>query len=191
MTRFDLPEVCLATGAAEGVRYRPATFVFVPLWARLSVVFCGLVGIVVMLVSMKRVRAELPFTEEAWDAWVRAKRVSAGLVVAAVVSLVVAVLLDYRFAMPGLVAFVALLVAAVAYSLTVVKQAGPLCKGIDDRVVTLELPNELAAEAIEKRLGLGAHGASATSAAGEGGASVDPDEDELDRKLQAELDAMP
>lgn len=184
VTRFDLPEVCLVTGATEGVRYRETSFVFVPIWARLSVAFCGLIGLVVMAVSTKRARAELPFTDEAWQAWVRAKRIVGVLFFCAFAVLAVP-LLDLSPLLPGLVGFVAVLIAAVIYSMTALKGAGPMCKYIDDRIVTLEIPSEDAAVAIEKRLGLGEHAALA------GEATPAEPSDELDRKLQAELDAMP
>lgn len=34
VTEFDMPRVCVATGATEGVEYRRVKFSFVPMWRR-------------------------------------------------------------------------------------------------------------------------------------------------------------
>ena len=77
VSEFDLPRVCVATGATEGVGYHKVTFQFVPMWARLSVAFCGIVGLVIMMLNTRRVQAEIPFTHEAFKAYKRARIVPA------------------------------------------------------------------------------------------------------------------
>ena len=183
LTRFDLPPVCLATGAVDGVTYHKTRFVFVPLWARLSVAFCGLIGVILMLVSTQRADAEVPFTSEAFAAWKRAKVLTVMLVLASLVPLFAGLLLMDSMLLVGIIAFVALLVGAVVYSQTVLKTLGPICKSIDADTIVLAIPSEVAADAIAKRLGVGPDGAVPALA-------IAPAGDKYDRQLEAELDRM-
>lgn len=183
LTRFDLPPVCLATGAVDGVTYHKTRFVFVPLWARLSVAFCGLIGVILVLVSTQRADAEVPFTEEAFAVWKRAKMVTVALVLGSLVPLVGGLLLMDSTLLVGIVAFLAVLVGAVVYSQTVLKGLGPICKSIDADSIVLVVPSEAAADAINKRLGLGPDGTAPALA-------PVPPGDKYDQQLEAELDRM-
>jgi len=155
VTKFDLPAVCVVTGGDQGVTYKPITFQWVPLWARLSVAFCGIIGLIAMLVSTKRVRAEMPFNEGAYGAWKRKQWIGGGLVLASFPVLLLA-LLEPEWLLLGLGGFFALFVAGLAYLIAVARRAGPMCREIDDTHITLELPSEAAAQAFSARLGLDA-----------------------------------
>jgi hypothetical protein len=183
VTRFDLPPVCVATGATTGVSYQKLAFAYVPMWARLSVVFCGLIGVILILVNTQRVHAEVPFTDAAFAAYRRGKAIVAALIAAAFLPLIGGLLVAADALLIGLVLFVALLVAAAIYATVVLKNLGPTCKEIDSAHIRLAIPSEAAANAIVERLGLGPGGAAA-------GAAKSADDDEYDRRLQAELDRI-
>jgi len=188
VTKVDLPPVCFVTGETEDVEYYSTPFQFVPLWARMSIVLCGLFGILFMFLSMKRVRVDVPMTRKARQEWIRGKRIAGVLVLSALVVLMVSLGMGTDLLLFGVVAFAAILVGAAVYSVVVLKGAGPICKRIDDEVVVLQIPSEGALDAVTRRLGLdGGAVAAAPAPASSGGGS---DEDELDRRLGAELDRL-
>lgn len=152
VTEFDLPRVCVATGATEGVEYKRVKFSFVPMWARMSVAFCGLIGVVLMMMNTRRVEAEVPFTAEAWSRWQRAKIIPAAIILGGIPLIFLPILVDPDFAPIGFIAFFAAVIAGVVYAATVTKSAGPICKNIDEGTITLDIPSAEAAEAIEARL---------------------------------------
>lgn len=156
VTEFDMPRVCVATGATEGVEYHRVKFSFVPMWARMSVAFCGLIGLILMALNTRRVEAEIPFTAEAWTRYQRAKIVPVVIILASLVLLVVPLMIDPDLALVGFVAFFAAVIGAVVYAVTVMKSSGPICKNIDETSITLEIPDAEAARAIEERLTGGA-----------------------------------
>ncbi|MBZ0117810.1 MAG: hypothetical protein K8H88_12480 [Sandaracinaceae bacterium] len=153
VSEFDMPRVCVTTGATEGVTFQKVTFTFVPLWARLSVAFCGLIGVILMLVSTKRVQAEIPFTDAAYSKWKMAKIIPALIIVGGIPLIFLPMLIDEDLAMVGLLAFIAAVIGAVVYAVTVTKAAGPFCKEITEDTLILEIPSDAAAEAMSKRLG--------------------------------------
>lgn len=153
LTPYDLPPVCVVTGAREGVTFKKVKFQWVPPMARFLVVFCGLVGVVAMLVMQKRAEGELPFSEEGWARWRSGKMLVGGGLVGFLLAL-----FSGLFAMStrsgeafGLVlmllGFVVLVVALV-----MARGRGPACKKIEDDTIELELPSADAASAFEERL---------------------------------------
>jgi hypothetical protein len=175
VTKFDLPAVCVATGATEGVEHRRTTFTFIPMWARLAVPLCGLVGLIAMLVTMKRAEVELPFTAEAYSLWRRTQIITAVLLVSGVGVLFAGIAVEELIF--GLVAFLAVVAGAIAYAHLVGKGTGPSVKEITDHKLVIQIPNDQAADAIEARLGLGAFAKPAPADAG----------DKYERQLDQEL----
>src|SRR5262245_51538809 len=112
VTEFDIPRVCVATGATEGVRYQKVTFSFIPMWARMSVAFCGVIGIVLMLMNTRRVEADIPFTDEAYAKWKRARIIPAAIIVLAIPLIFFPLLIDESLILLGLFAFIAALIGA-------------------------------------------------------------------------------
>ena len=161
VTEFDLPRVCVATGATEGVQYRKVKFTFIPMWARMSVAFCGLIGVILMMLNTRRVEADVPFTDDAWTRYQRAKWVPLVLILGGIPLMILPVLISPDLALVGFVAFLAIVIGAVVYATTVLKEAGPLCKNIDEESITLDIPNAEAAAAIEQRLAGGGRAAEA------------------------------
>jgi hypothetical protein len=55
-----LRSVCLKCGKRDGIVRRDAKFQWTPMWARLSVVFCTLGGLIAILVTTKRGNLSVP-----------------------------------------------------------------------------------------------------------------------------------
>ena len=151
LTPFDLPSVCIVTGSRENVTFRKVNFVWIPPAARFSVVFCGMFGLIAMLVMQKKVEGQLPFTEQGWTAWRNAKLMAlvGGLVgfFAMFGALALVETSGLFAAIFGLGGFVLLIVALIQ-----VRGKGPLCTRIDDTDIDLTLPSTEAADAFIERL---------------------------------------
>lgn len=179
----EIPAICVATGATEGVRFRPMSLQFVPLTARLALGLCGIVGIIVFLNMRQVAKLALPFTDAAWQRYTWAKRVSACLLVAAVAPIIVVLfphtprLLALQLAVAAFVLFV---VAAVVHYLTVTRHCAPLCTDINPDYIALDVPNDSAANAIRAKF----EGAFTSRSASADGAERDARDDELDRELR-------
>ncbi len=152
VSQFDLPKVCVATGATEGISYHKVKFQFVPMWARLSVAFCGLIGVVLMLINTRRVEAEIPFTDEAYARFKRSRIVPVFLILGAIPLMFLPMLIDEDLIILGALAFIAMVIGAVVYAQVVSRSAGPICKEITEDSIILEIPNEDAARAMDARL---------------------------------------
>ena len=179
----DIPAICVATGATEGVRFRSMTLQYVPVTARLALGFCGIVGIIVFLNMRQTAQLALPFSDAAWRRYTWSKRVAAGLVIAEFAPLLVVLvplaqrLLALELAVAALVVF---LVAAAVHYLTVTRRCAPLCTDIDADYITLDVHDESAASAIRARFDGELAVRSARGVDGE----RDARDDELDRELR-------
>lgn len=185
LTQFDLPAVCVVTGAREGVVFRKVQFVWIPPVARMLAVACGLVGVVAMLAMQKRVHGELPFSDAGWERW-RSGKILVAVGVVACVALVALGAYTFSVAsleMGGLVMITGI-VALVAAAL-LAKGRGPACKRIGDDDIELELPSADATAAFEERLRLGVSAPLPPDASVEERAAAD--RDIYDRKLDDEL----
>jgi hypothetical protein len=179
----DIPAICVATGATEGARFRSMTLQFVPLAARLALGFCGLVGIIVFLNMRQTAQLALPFTDAAWERYTWAKRVSIGLIIAAVAPLLVVFMPFARSVLAlelAVAAFVVFVFAAVVHYLTVIRHCAPICTDISADYVALDVPNDSAANAIRAKF----DGALISRSTGAGHGERDTRDDELDRELR-------
>lgn len=185
LTQFDLPAVCVVTGARESVTFRKVQFVWIPPVARFAVVACGLVGVVAMLVMQKRAVGELPFSEQGWARW-RSGKILVAVGVGAFAGLVALGAYTYSVASSGVGGLVMLggLVALVAAAL-IAKGRGPACKRIGDDDIELELPSADAAAAFAERLRLDAETPPADGVSAAPGRA--PDDHVYDRKIDDEL----
>lgn len=140
LTQFDLPKVCVMTGATEGVEFRPVKFQWYPPWLGILIVVNVLVAAIVISVMTKKAKGELPMTHEAWAKWKKWKMLTVfsvlGFIGGVVLSLV---LLMTEVAALGGVLFFATLIQLIV-CLVVTRKAGPQVKEIKDNVVTLQLP---------------------------------------------------
>jgi hypothetical protein len=69
MSSFDLPKVCLVTGATENVVFKPVKFSWYPRWIAVFILVGWPIALILALTLTKRVKGELPFTEEAYRRW--------------------------------------------------------------------------------------------------------------------------
>ncbi|RKG60871.1 zinc ribbon domain-containing protein [Corallococcus sp. AB011P] len=89
MNAFDLPPVCIITGERQGVVFKPVKFSWYPPWISLFLLLGVLalalvpilpiasivlpIALIVASVRTKQAKGTLPFTEEAWSRWRRAR----------------------------------------------------------------------------------------------------------------------
>ena len=140
------PSVCIKCGSHHGVERRSAKFQWTPMWARMSIVFCAIGGLVAMLITTKRAELQLPLCPACNKRWSAARNALIGGVVALLVSLVTLRLGDDPRSLLPLVAVVvvAFIVVAVAY----VKPRMLQVRKIDDRFVELKNCHQGAAQEI-------------------------------------------
>ncbi|MBK8169480.1 MAG: hypothetical protein IPK60_03945 [Sandaracinaceae bacterium] len=156
MTAFDLPKVCVSTGSTSNIVFKPVKFQWYPKWIAIFAI-APLIMVIVMLVMMRRVNGELPFSEDGWKQWKKNKLISGlgvafaitcwvgaafslGAVADSNASPVFAILL-------GVVGLVALIVAV-----RMAQRGGPLVTKIDKTVIELKIPSADAASAISQHL---------------------------------------
>lgn len=76
LNAFDLPGVCVVTGAQDGVTFKPVKFWWYPRWVPLLIFFPwgGLIlALIVALATRRKAEGELPFTDHGWNAWKRSQ----------------------------------------------------------------------------------------------------------------------
>jgi hypothetical protein len=76
LSSFDLPPVCLITGARDNVSFRKVKFAWYPRWVAflIFVPFGGLLlAAIVAMILTKKAAGELPFSDEGWSKWRMAK----------------------------------------------------------------------------------------------------------------------
>ena len=154
MNAFDLPPVCIITGERQAVVFKPVKFAWYPRWIDRFALLAVLVlpiAFIVASVMMKQVTGTLPFTEEAWSRWRRARVLGpvAFMAGAALLIMAVAVMAAAGGSTPlGLGALalgVALPVLAWVYSL---RSRGPRLLGSAKDAIGLAIPSDAAAQAI-------------------------------------------
>jgi hypothetical protein len=131
-----LPDVCLKCAARDGIVRRQAKFQWTPVWARLSIIFCTIGGLIVMLLTTKKGGLSVPLCQPCNARWGQA-------VTALIVSVVflVAGLLTFRFfdepAIGGIV-FVVVLGGFIGVMLGFVRPRMLQVDKIDDQFIYLK-----------------------------------------------------
>jgi hypothetical protein len=69
LTSFDLPKVCIISGARSDVVFKPVKFAWYPRWVPALIIVNLLVAAIVAFALTKRAKGELPFTEHAYRRW--------------------------------------------------------------------------------------------------------------------------
>lgn len=188
LTEFDLPRVCVVTGATERVDFFPVSFQFIPRWSVIFYLFCGPIGyFVAMMLLRKTAAGKLPFTTEA-HARMKQTRVIVALAIVGLLVVGIGGGVALGSTMSGDSGPLAILVTIVVAVLAIIplaiysRKLGPACVEIDDVDVTLDLPSEEAARQIESRLRVGAK---ATGETAKVGPFRDPLDEQIDRELKA------
>ncbi len=130
-----LPDVCIKCAARENIVRRDAKLSWTPTWARLSVVFCTVLGAVAILVTTKRAQLSLPLCAPCNAGWSTASKA----LIAAVIGLVIG-LMSFSYVDPTIGAVVAGLGIAgfVLVMLLFVRPRMVQVVLIDDHVVKLK-----------------------------------------------------
>lgn len=154
LSPFDLPRVCVATGATAGVEFRRVDFSWVPWWTWLVLVCNVVLYLIVAGMTRRHVRGELPFTDEAWRRWRFARIVFRIAFVAMLVGFGLGFVLMARGdAGWAVLVFLASLVGPVGAHRLLVRPRGPVCERIEPDRLVLALPSANAASAFEGSTG--------------------------------------
>lgn len=157
LNSFDLPRVCILTGNREGVTFRPVKFAWYPRWVVILIVVNLLVAAIVAFALTKRVRGELPFTEQAWLTWRRGRVLFPSSIVFAVGLLFGGLfLLAADHAVLGIVALVLAIAVPVAVWAAFLRGRNLMVSKIADGSIVLRTPSAVAAREIEAHLHGGA-----------------------------------
>jgi hypothetical protein len=151
LTSFDLPPVCVVTGSSDKVLFRPVKFQWYPRWVA-GFAIAPVIMVILMLVLTRRAKGELPFCDEGWERWQRAKRFAGVSVAVFILGLVSA-----GIAMAEDAPVVALVVFLASFTLLIVFATraggrGPVATRIDRTHLTLKLPSAAAAQRINTHL---------------------------------------
>lgn len=152
MTSFDLPKTCIITGRSENVSFRPVQFQWYPRWiAALGI--APLIMIIVMMLMMRRAKGELPFSEEAWNAWKKGKMLMAVAVLGSMALIAAAIAAFANNLAPvGLVLILMAIAEPITMSILFLKGRGPVCQKIADGRVELRVPSDEAAEIFKRHI---------------------------------------
>lgn len=161
MTSFDLPKVCIVTGSNQNVSFRPVKFQWYPRWIGVFGI-APLIMIIMMAVLMRRAKGELPFTDEAWEAWKKGKMLMALSVVAAIVLLGAGIAaLANNIPALGAILMIGAIALPIVIGVKFLAGRGPTCTKIADGRIELKIKSDSAADAIRRHLdGGGRKGAS-------------------------------
>lgn len=141
----ELPPVCVATGATGGVEYYLVKMQYSPWWARF---FFGAIG---AWLTMKKAEVMVPFTPDAHARYKRAQWMPAVIILGGMaLSFLLMLTGSSVLAMVAALGFMGSIVGGLGYAMAVTKKAGPRCTHIDDTSITMEIPNTVAADAIER-----------------------------------------
>jgi hypothetical protein len=152
MTSFDLPKVCIITGSSQNVSFRPVKFQWYPRWIGVFGI-APLIMIIMMMVLMRRAKGELPFSDEAWEAWKKGKMMMALGTVGAIVLFGGGIAaLANRMEAVGALMMVAAVVAPIVIGVKFLMGRGPTCTRIGDGRIDLKIKSDAAAEAIRRHL---------------------------------------
>ncbi len=132
----ELPPVCMKCGTRDNIVRRQLKLSWTPVWARLSVLVCTLVGLIAMLVTTKRAQLAAPLCAPCNARWSAAIAAIVGGVVALIVGMMSMGAFDEP-AIGGLVFFV-VLAGFIGLMVGVVKPRTLQVAKIDDHVIELK-----------------------------------------------------
>jgi hypothetical protein len=154
MNSFDLPRVCLVTGA-PAAEFKKMKFSWYPRWvaALIFVPYGGLLlALVISLILRKHAAGELPFSEEGWARHRRSKWIAASALLWMIGGFIGAIGLG--IAEQGALAALTVLVALglIIASMVYAQRTGISVQRIADDQIQLKIPSEAAALAVEAHL---------------------------------------
>jgi hypothetical protein len=156
MTEFDLPRVCVVSGATSGVVFKDVKFQWYPRWIGAFGV-APFIMIILMATLSRRAQGKLPFTEEAWDAWQRAKLLL-GLSLCGGLALMVlsSFLFSKELVAAGFICIAFAIALPVSVGITQLRGRGVTCVKIEKSSIHLKIPSDEAARHFSRHLKGGA-----------------------------------
>jgi hypothetical protein len=154
-TQYDLPPVCIVTGSPDNIVWKEVKFQYMPQWA----FFFG--GVILGSIFMKKMTAELPFSEEAYRNYKR----SQAMAWVAVISFFAlffggiggAAALDNTSkdlaGILGVGGFLLGIIAPIVIYVAFIRNRAPRCLWMNDEFVEVVLPSQAAIDAIRERFG--------------------------------------
>lgn len=148
MNQFDLPRVCLLSGATQDVVFKEMKFQYIPPWARIF-------GALIQVLVARKAKGELPFSEESWKAMKSGQLLFGLSIVGTIVVLSAGGVASGALENPA--PFFLSLIAAIALPIVVyqlkLKGRSVRCTNIEKTgEVTLDIPSPEAASMIERHL---------------------------------------
>lgn len=131
-----LPDICIKCGSKEGIVRRQAKFQWTPVWARLSILVCTLLGLILMLVTTKKGNLPLPLCSPCNTRWGQAIAVLFGSITALVLGIFSFQLFDEPAIGGGL--FLVILVAFIGLMFGFVRPRMLHVHKIDDQFIELK-----------------------------------------------------
>jgi hypothetical protein len=132
----SFPSVCIKCASHQGIERRATKFQWTPMWARMSVVFCALPGLIAIAITTKRAELQLPLCPACNKRWTAARNALIAGVIAIVLSLVALRLGDDPQSLLPLIGVV--IIAFVVVALAYVKPRMLQVRKIDDAHVELK-----------------------------------------------------
>jgi len=131
-----LPDICIKCGSKQGIVRRQTKFQWTPVWARLSIIFCTLLGLILMLVTTKKGNLPLPLCQPCNTRWGQA----VGALIGAVVFLILGLFTFRLFDEPAIggVIFLVSLGAFIGVMLGFVRPRMLQVHKIDDGFIELK-----------------------------------------------------
>lgn len=157
LSEFDLPRVCVVTGASQDVVFKDVKFQWFPRWVAVFILFNVIIFAVIALILTKRVKGKLPFTEDAFSAWKRGQLFFGLSIFGAIVLFIAGIMVMAAMDSPvGLLVWVAAIALPVFVGIKFVKGKSVSCTRIADGQVTLKIPSDSAAQSLRDHLQGGA-----------------------------------
>jgi hypothetical protein len=149
MNSFDLPKVCVISGAKDNIVFKDVTFRWVPPWARLF-------GVLIQALVARKANGQLPFTEEAHARYkASGKWMALGIFGMIVAWMLAGVLGGAIHAIVGLLFFAGSIALPIMLYIKKVKGNTIGVARIDSGNVELKIPSDPAANEIMNHLRAG------------------------------------
>jgi hypothetical protein len=164
LTEFDLPRVCVITGATDGVVFKDVKFQWYPRWVAALIIINVLIAAVVAMALTKKVKGKLPFTEEGYAAWRRGVLMNV-LGWLGALALLFGGIFSFAGGIPELGGLCLAAMVALPITTYFVFARGRMlrCTEITATQITLELPSSSAVDAMTRHLFAGTPAAAAAA----------------------------
>lgn len=152
LNTFDLPKVCVMTGATDAtVEFRKVKFQWYPPWVNALILINIIVLAIVARILTKVAKGELAFSEAAWKRWRMWKLGLVFSLLGMIGGIVVGIILLASNSSIGGVLVLVSFVQGIAV-IILARRAGPAVVSIKDEVLILKVPSDEAARQYQQHL---------------------------------------